>query len=368
MRRVWAQMRKELVQVRRDRLALALLLLLPSGLLLLMTNAISLSVTDVPLVIQDQDGSPEARRLSEAFRASLSFRVVAAPEGKKPEWILSASLARGVLVIPPHFGRNFRRGRLAEMQLLVDATDTNTARLVQGYAMRVVRAFETSQRGEAAGGLIRPQTRLWFNPGRDPHKFYGPGIFVLGISMFPALLAALAASREGEQKTILQVYVSNISAGEFLLGKVFAFALIALVEWLVTVTVLMAVFGLRLAGDPTPLLAGTVLYALCVASFGVMVGTAIPSQAAAVQAVALGGFLLVFLLSGLIFPVENIPSGLRWISYLVWGRYYIEIVRDAFLRGGGWPAVWPGIVAIGLLASALFLLAWRRMRPMQVEA
>src|SRR5215472_10276333 len=103
---------------------------------------------------------------------------------------------------------------------------------------------------------------------------------------------------------------------------------------------LVTYFGLHLAGDPTPLIVATVLYAFCVASFGTLVGAAIPNEAASIQAVALGGFLLVFLLSGLIFPVENIPAGLRWVSNIVWGRYYIEIVRDALLKGGGWPATW----------------------------
>ncbi|HXJ38927.1 MAG TPA: ABC transporter permease, partial [Bryobacteraceae bacterium] len=96
------------------------------------------------------------------------------------------------------------------------------------------------------------------------------------------------------------------------------------------------------------------------------IGAAIPSQAAAIQAVALGGFLLVFLLSGLIFPVENIPAGLRWISNFVWGRYYMEIVRDALLEGGGWPSMWSNVLVIGLIGGVFFLLAWRKMRRMQL--
>ena len=102
-------------------------------------------------------------------------------------------------------------------------------------------------------------------------------------------------------------------------------------------------------------------------SFGTLVGSAIPNQAAAIQAVALGGFLLVFLLSGLIFPVENIPAGLRWISNIVWGRYYIVIVRDALLQGGGWPAMWFSVLMIAVIGAIFFTLAWLRMRAMQVR-
>ncbi|MCU1330910.1 MAG: transporter permease, partial [Bryobacterales bacterium] len=214
---------------------------------------------------------------------------------------------------------------------------------------------------------VKADIRLWYNPGRIAKRFYGPGIFVLGLSMFPPLLAALAMSREGEQQTLLQVYVSSIPAHEFLLGKILAFMVIAFAEWVLMMALLFTYFGLSFAGDPTPFLVASVLYAFCVSSFGTMVGAAIPSQAAAIQAVALGGFLLVFLLSGLIFPVENIPAGLRWFSNIVWGRYYMEVVRDALLEGGGWPSVWSNVVVIAFIGGVFFLLAWRRMRKMQLS-
>ena len=186
--------------------------------------------------------------------------------------------------------------------------------------------------------------------------------------MFPPLLAALAMAKEGEQKTILQVYVSSISAHEFLLGKIIAFMAVALAECLVMSLLLFTSFGLSFAGDPTPALIATVLYVFCVAAFGTMIGAIIPNQAAAMQAVAFGGFLLVYLFTGLIFPIENIPAGLRWISDLVWGRYYIEIVRDALLQGGGWAAMWFKVLIIGVIGAIFYTSAWLGMRRMQVKA
>jgi ABC-2 type transport system permease protein len=174
-------------------------------------------------------------------------------------------------------------------------------------------------------------------------------------------------AREGELKTILQVYVSNISAHEFVLGKVLAFVVVGLAEAIVLLVFLFAFFGIRLAGDPTPFLLSTLLYTFCVSSFGVMVGAAIPNQGAAMQTVMFGGFLLVFMLSGLMFPLSNVPAGLRWMSNLVWARYYIEIVRDAFLQGGGWPAVWWKVLMIGVIGSGFYGVAWRRMRRMHLE-
>lgn len=367
MRRIVAQARKEVTQLLRDRLALALALVLPLALTALMGTSVSLTVTDMPIIIQDFDNTPLSRRYADAFRTSLTYRVVALPPATSPELMLARGQARAAVIIPEHFEREIRRRRPVEAQVLVDATDANTAQLIRGTAAQITREF-ARQLGSAPSPAIHTATRLWFNPGREPQKFYGPGFLVLGLSIFPTVLAALAMSREGEQKTILQVYVSSISAHEFLLGKILAGMLIGFVQCLLLAVLMLTLFGLHFAGDPTPLIVGSVLFVFCVVSFGSLVGAAIPNQAAAVQAVALGGFLLAFLLSGLIFPIENIPDALRWISTLVQARYYVLIVRDAYLQGGGWPAVWWAVLAIGAIGLVFYALAWRTLRRMQVKA
>lgn len=366
MTRVLAQTRKELTQFLRDRLSLALALVLPHALVVLLGRAFSLSVTNVPLVVQDLDGSLASQRLADAFRASLTFHVVTWTSDRQPDRALVSNVARAALVIPPHFGRDLSRGVPASVQLPVDGSDANTARLVSGDAAAVVDAYNARIAAATRPAPVVMAVRLWYNPGESSAKFYGPGIFVMALSMFPALLATLAMAKEGEQRTILQVYVSGISAHEFLLGKVLAFVAVALGEAVVLLVLLFTSFGVTFAGDPTPFLAATVLYAFCVAAFGTMVGAVIPNQAAAMQAVAFGGFLLVLLLSGLLFPIANIPAGLRWISTVVWGRYYIEVVRDAFLQGGGWAATWYRVLLIGAIGAAFYALAWRAMRRMQL--
>jgi ABC-2 type transport system permease protein len=366
MRRVLSQARKELTQIVRDWRTLALALALPVLLLVLLSAGLSLRVADLPIIVQDLSDSPASHEFVDAFRASLSLRVVRWPVDRRAEDALVSGAARAVLIIPQHFGRDLNRGLDTTVQLLTDASDANTARLTAGYAAQIVRAYNVRAAGPEATGAVRAAVRFWYNPGLSSKKFYGPGIFVLGISMFPPLLAALAMARESEQKTILQVYVSSISAHEFLLGKILAFTVVALAECASMLILLFTYFGLGLAGDPTPFIVGTLLYALCVATFGTMVGATVSSQVAAMLVVSLGGFLLVFLLSGLIFPIENIPAGLRWISHLIWGRYYIEIVRDGLLQGGGWPAVWWKIVIIAVIAAVFYVIAWRSMRRMQL--
>jgi ABC-2 type transport system permease protein len=369
MTRIAAQARKELTQLARDRMALALVLALPVFQLLLMGQSISMVVHNLPIVVQDLDDSPASRQLIDAFRGSRTFQIQSWPSDRRPEEAFTSNYARGALIIPSHFDRDLTRGLDATVQLLVDGSDSNTSQLLAGYASGVAQSFNANRATAAVAGgpIVRTALRFWYNPGLSSKRFYGPGIFVMGLSMFPPLLATLAMAREGERKTILQVYVSNISAFEFILGKVLAFMAVALTVSMVMLAVLFAFFGVEWSGDPTPFLAGTVLYAFCVASFGILIGAAIPNQAAAMQAVMFGGFLLVFMLSGMMFPLSNIPSGLRWLSNLVWSRYYIEIVRDVFLQGGGWPAVWHKVAAIALSGAIFFGLAWRRMWRMQLE-
>ncbi len=368
MRRIWAQVRKELTQVVRDRLALALTLLLPCILLFLMGTSIALKVGGLPIIVQDLDDSAASRDFIDAFRSSLSFHVVPWPASKPPAQAFLQNHARAALIIPGRFGRNVSRNEKADVQLLIDASDSNTATLISGDARQIVRAYNLLHSRSGIAPPVQTETRLWYNPGLSSKKYAGPGVFVLAVSMFAPLLASLAMAKETENKTILQVYVSSVSALEFVLGKVLAFTLVGLCECVPLLVMLFTYFGLGFAGDPTPFLVATLLYCFCVAAFGTLIGIAIPNQAAAMQAVALGGFLLVFLLSGLIFPIENIPAGLRWISDFIWGKYYINIVRDALLQGGGWSSTWRSVFAVGLIGLLFLTLAWSRMRRMQVKA
>jgi ABC-2 type transport system permease protein len=370
MQRIIAQMRKELTQTFRDRLTLTLALVLPLILLALLGTALSLSVKGVAVVVQDFDRTPLSRQYIDLLNASLTFRVVPLPLNQRAEEALAAERARVVIVIPENFERDYLRGQPAEVQWLIDAVDANTANVMRNQAASLTNAFAGQLRNEQESSkpAIKAEMRMWYNPGGSARKFIGPGAFAVVLALFPPLLAALAMSREGEQKTILQVYVSSISAHEFLLGKIAAFFVIALAEWVLALVIAFPLFELKIAGDPTPLLVGTALYLFCNVCFGVMVGVSIPNQAAAIQAVAGVQFLLSFLLSGFIFPVSNIPAFIRWISAFVPARYFIEVTRDAFVRGGGWPAVWHAPVMLALIGAFFFFKAWRKMRHMQIEA
>jgi ABC-2 type transport system permease protein len=369
MRRIIAQVKKELIQIRRDRTALALAIVLPLILVTLLGNAISLTVTDMAIVVQDLDQTPTSRQYIDAYRTSLTFRVVSLAPSASPQLALLASRARAALIVPEHFERDIQRGRNVEVQMLVDATDANTANVIRGAVGSITRAFTQGMHPQAASGApVQPQIRLWFNPGRKSTLYIGPGAFVVALSLLPPLLMALAMTREKDGKTILQVYVSGITAREYLLGKILAYYLLVATAWSLAFLLVTNMMGLHLVGDPTPFLAGSLAFMFATVAFGAMIGVRAPDQATSIQMVQLVAFVLAFLLSGFIYPLSNVPPQIRWVSAITPARYYIDIVRDAFLRGGGWPAEWRQIGALMLLGAALFTMAWRQLRRMQVKA
>ncbi len=331
---------------------------------------LSLTVNDLPIVVQDFDGSSASNNFIDAFRASITFHVVAWPVDKSAEEALSSNAARAVLIIPPHFGRDLARGVNSPVQLMMDASDANTAKLVAGDATQIAAAYNQQiSAAAAAGGPVQDIHAPVVQPRPLLEKVLRPR------SLRPWHLHVPAAARRARhgQRRRAEDHPPGLRLQH--LRRTSSSSARSSPSWpsrsaraVIMASLLFTYFGLSLAGDPTPLIIATILYVFCVASFGTMIGATIPNQAAAMQAVALGGFLLVFLLSGLMFPIQNIPIGLRWISNFVWGRYYIEIVRDALLQGGGWPAVWYKVIFIGIIGAIFYTLAWRGMRKMQVKA
>lgn len=366
MKRIIAQTRKELTQFSRDKLTVALALILPLVQMWLIGTAVSLTVTDLPVVIQDWDQSATSRRYYDTVKSSLTFRVVDLPLTESPENALDKGKARAAIIIPAKFERDLQRSQSTEVQWLIDGTDANTANIMRGDAAQLTQAF--NQTATKSVTPIQTRMRFWFNPGNDSDQYIGPAIFAVGLALFPPLLVALAMSREGEQKTILQVYVASITAHEYLLGKIIAYMMVAIAEWVLTLALAIPMFGIWFKGDPVPFLISSMLYLFCCVSFGAMAGASIPNQAAAIQVVQNVCFLLSFLLSGFVYPISNIPSWLRWISAGVPARYFVEVARDVFVRGGGWPATWHVPIALTLLSTIFFVKAWWSLRKMQVDA
>jgi ABC-2 type transport system permease protein len=369
LKRIFVQAQKELQQLRRDRLTVALALVLPLLLLLLFGFAVSLKINKIDLAIQDLSLTPNSREYIATFESTNKFNLVAqGPKINVSQMMEQGKITAG-LIIPPEFSRDLqRRGHIAKVQLLIDGTDANTATIVRGYAKAITNAFVGNLRDRQSHfTAVIAQSRLWYNPGLKNLKYIGPGAVAIALTLFPPLLAGLATAREREQGTIIQVYASSLTGTEYLLGKASAYWLVGITEVVLVNLVAQLLFGLRFVGDPNPLIIGSALYIACGVFWGIFIGSNVQSQSVVIEAVNVSAFLLSLLMSGFIYPITNIPIGLRWISNFVPSRYYILLTRDAFVRGVGWPAIWYAVLALGLLAVFFFFLAWKKLQKMQVE-
>jgi ABC-2 type transport system permease protein len=367
MKRILAQCQKELNQFRRDRLTVALAFVLPILTLFIFGFAIRLEAKDIPLAVQDFDNTPLSRAYIERLYANEQFTPVGGSDRQTAQQILDNSEARAVVIIPPEFSRHLAAKLPTDVQVLVDGSDVNNARIIKNSIKATTQFFlRTSDLQSPPVVAIHPNTRIWFNPGRKESLYIVPGTCAVILWIYPSLLAAIALVREKEQGTIVQVYASNLSAVELLLGKALAYLLVGLSEGALVILLSVILFRLHFAGDPTPFLVGTPIFVGTSVVFGLLIGTRVHDQNAAVQAVALAGFLTALLLSGFIYPVSNIPFPLSLISSVVPTRYYINIIRDAFVRGTGWSGVWPSVLILIGLGCVFFNVARRNLQRMQL--
>jgi len=363
--RIIAQCRKELAQFKRDRVTVALAFLLPLGVMLIYGFAIRLEAQNLPLSIYDYDNSPLSRSYAARLFATNQFVPVA--RGDSPTATLDSGSAIASVVIPPDFSRQIKAKKSVDVQVLVDGTDVNNARIVENSIRATTNFFLQSRQLQSSQPTVQADVRLWFNPGGEESLYIVPGAFALVLWIFPSMLSAISIVREKELGTILQVYASNLTAWEWLLGKVFAYVSVAIGETLIVMGVAALVFGLRFATEPTPLIAGTLVYLFTSVCFGVFVGSRSSNQNAAVQGTAIAGFISAFLLSGFIYRTENFPAILSLLSRIIPARYYLLITRDAFVRGTGWPGVWHAPLIIGAIALLLFFASSKVMSKMRLK-
>jgi ABC-2 type transport system permease protein len=345
----------------------ALAFILPLLTLFIFGYAIRLEAKNIPLAIHDFSNTPLSRSYIERLFATNQFEPAPWQGDGSDQSILDRGLAKAVVLIPADFTDQVQAQRSSSVQVLIDATDVNNARVIKNYIEATTRFFVQTTGLQSEPPRIRTQTRIWFNPGRKESLYIVPGTCALILWIYPSLLAAIAMVREKEQGTMIQVYASSLSATELILGKALAYWLIGLSEAVIIILISMILFRLQIAADPTPLLLGTPLFILTAIMFGLMLGTRASNQTAAVQEVALVGFLSALLLSGFIYPISNIPFPLSLISNVVPARYYILIIRDAFVRGTGWSGVWFAMLMLIILCFFLFNIARRNLSRMSLD-
>jgi ABC-2 type transport system permease protein len=371
--RILVQALKEWQEFQRDRFSLALAFLLPLFSLLLFGYGIRLESKNIAMVVQDNDQTSFSREYINRLYATNILVRADAKQAKSPRDAIDRGLAKVAIIVPAGFTDHVFRKEQSSLEVLIDGTDIANTQIVLNsikaaniYFVAAVKAAKTAAPTSNIR-VVSPQLRVWFNPGRLEPLFIVPGAIGIILWMYPALLSAVAASREKEQETIIRVYASTISPLEFLLGKALVYFAVGMVLSLLVIALGWILFAVKITSDPTPLLVSLPLYVFAAVLFGLMLGTLSSSQTVAVQATSTAGFFPCLLLSGFVYPIYNIPFPLNLFTFLVPARFFIELCRDVFVRGSGWAAVWS--VPLILIVFCLVYLcgSWFSLRNMQLQ-
>lgn len=376
MHELLAVIKKELQQLRRDKKVIPAMIVGPIIQLLALGYAANLDVLNVPLLLVDQDRTAASRELVDRFLASGYFELVGtedSPEQIDP-WLLD-SRAQLALVIGPDYGDKLATGRRPEVQVIADGTDSNSAGLGLGYASRILASvgMEIRQASQAAArpalralpriGTFDLVPRIWYNPDLRTRWFYVPAILAMVLMLVTMILPSVAVVREKEIGTLEQLIVTPLRSWQLIFGKLTPFAIVGLIDLLVVTALAVHLFKVPLRGSLLLLLALSFLFILTTLGLGLLVSTIVRTQQ---QAMGFCVFLLMvpmIYLSGLIFPIENMPRGFQLATYVIPVRYYANILRGIFLRGSGLEVLWPDalmLLGMGTLVLGLAVLRFRK--------
>ncbi len=371
-RRLRAIARKEMLHVIRDPRSLASAVAIPLMMLVIFGYALSLDVDRIPTIVYNLDRSPQSLDLIRDFRGSRYFNIVEEVHSYRPiEQSMDSRRALLGIVIPPDYTRNLLSGSgEAQVQLLLDGSDSNTAAIAQGYAEGVVQQHAATVRGDAqnmvAGWVpavgVSAEARVWYNPDMLSRNFIVPGLIAVIMMIITGNLSSLTIAREWENGTMEQLLSTPVRPSELALGKLAAYFVVGLVDMVICMFVGVYLFGVPFEGSLTLLTVASFIFLFGSLCTGILVSASTRSQLMAYQMGTLVSFLPGFLLSGFIYSISSMPRLIQVISLLVPARYFIEITKGIFLKGIGLEILWSNMLLLIGYGAFMFFFAVRKLR------
>ncbi|MCL4538741.1 MAG: ABC transporter permease [Bacteroidetes bacterium] len=375
MKRILRVVKKEFLQLRRDKRMFAMLFIAPVLQLILLGYAATVDVKNIPIVICDLDNTQQSRELISHYTSSNYFTIVGyINDIDRIDHYLKSGEAGMALVIPYHFGRDILAGRTPQLAVIADGSDSNTSGIGLSYASTIALSYARNivvKRAEQFSIIKNPndlpqvvaQTRAWYNPDLRSVNFMVPAVLVMVLMVITLTITSLAIVKEKENGTIEQIVVTPLHDLEFILGKMIPFTLIGIVEVFLVLFVSVYVFHVPLKGNVITLLVLSLLFVLVALGLGLFVSSISKTQQQATMVAQFFVMMPMLILSGFIFPIENMPKFFQYLTYLIPVRYFMTIVRGIFLKGDGFVDLWPQTLAlfvIGIGVLSLSVYTFRR--------
>lgn len=363
-----AIVRKEVIQISRDLPSLLIIVTMPVLLMLAFGYGVRFDIQHIPVYVFDREGSQQSQNFLKHFQASEYFNVVRTVDNY-PALIraLDAGDCRLAIVIPADFSEQLKTGSPVSVQALMDATDNNTANVSISYSEAVVQNYNREiqldwLRGHGQTEFQPPltvDTRTWFNEDLESTANIVPGVIAIIMAVIGSFLTSLTIAREWERGTMEQLISTPITPLELMVGKLVPYFVIGLLDTALCAGIAIWWFDVPFRGQWSVFFLSCTLFLTVVLSMGYFVSVAAKSQLAASQVALISTFLPAFLLSGFIYPIDQMPPVIQVITHLIPARYFMTIIRDVFLKGTSLPLILNDLIALAIFALLLTILATR---------
>ncbi len=371
LRRLKAVAKKEFLHVLRYPRSLMMGIGMPMMLLFLFGYALTMDVDRVPLAVWDQAGTTESREFISRFSGSRYFDLrTRATNYREIELAIDRREALIALVLPPDFDRLLSQGKTAPVQTILDGSDPNTATIALGYAEATAQGYShqvAMTQLRRTGLLPRLPTlelkpRVWFNTDMVSRNFIFPGLIAVVMMIMAAILTSLSMAREWETGTMEQLVATPLTAAELILGKLAPYFAIGVLDLILCIGVGEFVFDVPLRGSLWLLAPLALIFLFSALSFGMLLSIITKSQLLASQLAIVTTVLPAFLLSGFIFPIENMPLPIQAVTRVVTARYFVTILRGIYLKDVGLAVLWPQALFLLLFSVVVMIVAVRKFR------
>ncbi len=364
---LFAMLKKEFRQLRRDRRMVFVLFFFPLFLLFVFGYAINLDVRHIKLGVLDFEKSSLTRKIVASISSTEYFDLVSMYGSYiDAQSALDHGDVQMVIVFPRDFSKQVVRKEEPKVQILIDGVNGNTASIIYNYAQVLVanffsnpdiKRFTTSPQFPSLM-TFRIEPLFWFNPSLKSSLFLVPGLIGIIIILSAAISVSLSIVKEKENNTIEQIYVSPISIPTFLFGKILPFSAIAFINSLLVLFLGFILFEVPIRGNLLELVLAIILYIFSALSIGIFVSAVAETQLFAFLFVVVISVLPSMLLSGFIFPIESMPPFIQLLTNITPAKFFLSIIRGILLRGNGIKYFWDDLLYLFVYGSIFILLAF----------
>ncbi len=369
--RLTAVVRKEIIQVRRDLPSLLITVAMPVLLMVAFGYGVRFDIKHIPVYVYDREGSQQSQDFLKRFQASDYFDVVKTVDSYHALIdALDAGACRMAIVMPSDFSDRLATGGAVPVQALIDATDNNTANVSMSYSEAVVQAYNRQIQLEwlhrhgrsTLDPPLRVDVRTWFNEDLESTANIVPGVVAIIMAVIGSFLTSLTIAREWERGTMEQLISTPVTPLELMAGKLLPYFAIGLLDTALCAGLAIWWFDVPFRGQWSVFLLSCTLFLVVVLSLGYLLSVVAKSQLAASQAALIATFLPAFLLSGFLYPIDQMPAVIQVLTHIIPARYFMTIIRDVFLKGTPLPLLLDDLLALALFATLLTVVATRAFR------